>query len=159
MNEYKFYDTSSLLLKASNLFEDETPFAISSITLNELEMIKTSSHKDAELKYSARKLLHLLDEHRGTYDIQIFRPSYLEPIEKMDLEITNDMKILACALAYDREVHPDETVFVTNDIALKAIANLFFGTDSIESVDEYEVDEYCGYKEIHMSEEAMIEFY
>ena len=159
MNEYKFYDTSSLLLKASNLFEDETPFAISSITLNELETIKTSTHKDAELKYSARKLLHLLDEHRGTYDIQIFRPSYLEPIEKMDLEITNDMKILACALAYDREVHPDETVFITNDIALKAIANLFFGTDSIQSVDEYEVDEYCGYKEIHMSEEAMIEFY
>ena len=159
MMMYKFYDTSSLLLKTSNLFEDKTPFAISSITLNELESIKTSSHKDAELKYSARKLLHLLDEHRGEYDIQIFRPSYLKPIEEMDLEITNDMKILACGLAYDREVHPDETIFVTNDMALKAIANLFFGDDSIESVDEEEADDYCGYQEIHMSEEDMIEFY
>lgn len=159
MKTYKFYDTCSLLLKASNLFEDETPFAISSITLNELENIKTSSYKDSEVKFAARKLLHLLDEHSGEYDIQIYRPSYLEPIGEKDLEITNDMKILACALAYDREVHPDETVFVTNDMALKAIANLFFGDDSIESVDEEEVDEYKGYKELHLTEEQMIEFY
>ena len=159
MMTYKFYDTSSLLLKASNIFEDDTPFAISSITLNELESIKTSSHKDAELKYTARKLLHMLDEHPEAYDVMIYRPAYLKPIEEMELEITNDMKILACAIAYDNAVHPDETVFVTNDLALKNIANLFFGNDSIESVDEDEVDDYTGYKEIHMSEEAMIEFY
>lgn len=159
MKTYKFYDTSSLLLKASNLFEDDTPFAISSITLNELEGIKTSAHKDAELKYSARKLLHILDEHRGQYDIQIYHPSYLWPIEEKDLEITNDMKILACALEYDRSQHPDETVFVTNDLALKTIANLFFGDDSIESVCENEDDEYTGYQELHLNEEQMIEFY
>ena len=159
MMTYKFYDTSSLLLKASNLFEDEAPFAISSITLNELENIKTSSHKDTELKYAARKLLHMLDEHSEAYDVMIYRPSYLKPIEEMELEITNDMKILACAIAYDNTVHPDETVFVTNDLALKNIANLFFGNDSIESVNEDEIDEYTGYKEIHMSEDEMIEFY
>lgn len=159
MKTYKFYDTSSLLLKAETLFEDEISFAISSITLNELESIKTSIHKDADLKYSARKLLHQLDEHPNAYDIVIYRPSYLEPIVAKDLEITNDMKILACAIAYDKTMHPDETVFVTNDLALKNIANLFFGTDSIESVDEEKTDEYTGYKEIHMSEEAMIDFY
>jgi predicted ribonuclease YlaK len=159
MRTYKFYDTSSLLLKASSLFEDGELFAISSITLNELENIKTSSHKDAEVKYAARKLLHALDEHRGEYDIQIYHPGYLAPIEEKDLEITNDMKILACALAYDRESHPDETVFVTNDVALKAIANLFFGEDSIESVNEDYDDEYSGYKELHLSEEELIEFY
>ena len=156
---YKFYDTSSLLLKANNLFEEKTPFAISSITLNELENIKTSSHKDQEIKYSARQLLHLLDEHRGSYDIQIYHTSYLDPIVEKDLDITNDMKILACALAYDREIHPDETIFVTNDMALKSIANLFFGTDSIQSVDENEEDDYVGYKELHLSESEMINFY
>ena len=52
MKTYKFYDTSSLLLKAETLFEEGERFAISSITLNELENIKTSSHKDAELKYT-----------------------------------------------------------------------------------------------------------
>jgi predicted ribonuclease YlaK len=154
--DYKFYDTSSLLLKANNLFEDGAPFAISSITLNELENIKTSTHKDQEVKYAARHLLHLLDEHRDEYDIQIYRNQYLQPIEEMDLDITNDTKILACALAYDREVHPDETVFVTNDMALKSIANLFFGNDSIESIDENEVDDYTGYRELHLSEEEMI---
>ena len=159
MNEYKFYDTNSLLLMADRLFENDCHFAISSITLNELENIKTSAHKDAELKYSARKILHLLDENKNKYDIQIFKTAYLKPIEEMDLEITNDTKILSCALAYDREVHPDETIFVTNDLALKAIANLFFGNDSIESVDEDDMDDYCGYKEVYMSEEALIEFY
>jgi predicted ribonuclease YlaK len=158
--DYKFYDTSSLLLKANNLFEDGIPFAISSITLNELENIKTSSHKDQEIKYAARQLLRILDEHRGEYDIQIYRTSDLYPIEDKGLDITtNDMKILACALAYDREVHPDETIFVTNDLALKTIANLFFGTDSIESVDENEADDYVGYRELHLSEEEMINFY
>ena len=116
MKTYKFYDTSSLLLKAETLFEEGERFAISSITLNELENIKTSSHKDAELKYTARKLLHLLNDHLGEYDIQIYHPSYLDPIGEKDLEFTNDMKILACALEYDRVSHPDETVFVTNDI-------------------------------------------
>ena len=157
--DYKFYDTSSLLLKADNLFEDEARFAISSITLNELENIKTSTHKDQETKYAARHILRLLDEHRGEYDIQIYRTDYLDPIERQDLDITNDMKILACALAYDRECHPDETIFVTNDMALKTIANLFFGNDSIESVDEEESDEYTGYKELYLSEEEMIQFY
>jgi len=46
------------------------------------------------------------------------------------------MKILATAIDYDTNVHPDETIFVTNDLALKAIANLFFGDKMLESVDE-----------------------
>lgn len=47
---------------------------------------------------------------------------------------TNDIKILACAFDYDRQMHPDETVFVTNDLALKNIANTIFGSDSIKSI-------------------------
>jgi hypothetical protein len=42
---YKFYDTSSLLLE-DDLFSSNEPFGISSITLEELENIKTSYHKD-----------------------------------------------------------------------------------------------------------------
>ena len=59
---YNFYDTSSLLLKASNLFEDEEEkIVISSITLSELEEIKSSSVKDADIKFAARRLLDLLE--------------------------------------------------------------------------------------------------
>lgn len=39
---------------------------------------------------------------------------------------------LAAAFAYDTNVHPDETIFVTCDVALSQLANLYFGEDSIE---------------------------
>ena len=39
----------------------------------------------------------------------------LEPIIAADLEINNDVKILATALNYDSVMHPDDTMFVTED--------------------------------------------
>lgn len=52
----KFYDTSSLLL-TNALFEEkpeEDNIIISSISLKELEHIKTSPNKDFNVKYLAR---------------------------------------------------------------------------------------------------------
>ena len=152
----KFYDTSSLLLKATSLHEE--PFVISSITLQELENIKSSGRKDLETKHNARLILNYLDTH-DNYTIHIFTNSMLQPIEEMDLEISNDMKILASAIDYDKFVQPDETIFVSNDIALKNIANLFFGSDMIWSVCEEEIDPYCGYKDVILSDEQLNEFY
>lgn len=135
---YKFYDTCSLLLKTNHLFDDENSrVIISSISLQELEDIKNANNKDAEIKYSARKLLNVLNDNPEAYEIWIFKEDMLKPIlEKGFDHINNDLKILACAFDYDYNKHPDETVFVTNDLALKAIANCFFGEDSIESVNE-----------------------
>ena len=145
MIDYKFYDTCSLLLKVDTLFKDEEKIAISSITLQELEDIKTSNSKDIDIKYAARRLLHVLDEHRGCYDIHIFRNEMMAPIIEKGLPTqSNDMKILATAIDYDNNIHPDETIFVTNDLALKNIANLFFGDGIIESVSEDD-DNYSGY--------------
>lgn len=62
------------------MFETEENIAISSITLEELENIKTSSNKDADIKYAARHLLHLLDDNNGKYEIIIFKDKYLKPI-------------------------------------------------------------------------------
>ena len=123
---YKFYDTCSLLLKTNHLFDDENSrVIISSISLQELEDIKNANNKDAEIKYSARKLLNVLNDNPEAYEIWIFKENMLKPILEK-----------ACAFDYDYNKHPDETVFVTNDLALKAIANCFFGEDSIESVNE-----------------------
>ena len=135
---YKFYDTCSLLLKTNHLFDDEnTRVVISSISLQELEDIKTASNKDAEIKYSARKLLNILNDNPEAYEIWIYKEDMIKPIIETGFDhINNDLKILACAFDYDCKQHPDETVFVTNDLALKAIANCFFGEDSIESVNE-----------------------
>ena len=159
MKTYKFYDTCSLLLKVDTLFEDNDPIVISSVTLNELENIKTAMNKDPDVKYAARRLLHMLAENPYSYEVHIFNMNMLEPITEKALSITEDTKILATAIDYDRTRHPDETVFVTNDLALKNIANLFFGNDSIESVYEEAEDDYKGYLEIQMSDEAMTEFY
>ena len=137
MKTYKFYDTSSLLLKVNTLLEEADPIIISSITLNELENIKTSNNKDADIKYTARHLLHLLAEHPEVYKVHIFNMNMLNPITERGLAITNDTKILATAIDYDRTCHPDETILVTNNLALYHIANLFFGEDSIERITEY----------------------
>lgn len=158
---YKFYDTCSLLLKANHLFDEEdVKVVISSISLQELEDIKTANNKDAEIKYSARKLLNILNDNPEAYEIWIFREEMIQPIaEKGFTHINNDLRILACAYDYDYNKHPDETVFVTNDLALKAIANCFFGEDSIESVNEESFDQYCGYKIVTVDDNTMVQLY
>lgn len=54
----KFYDTSSLILNANKLFNSKEPFIISSITLEELEKIKSSNDKSIDIKIAVRQLLH-----------------------------------------------------------------------------------------------------
>ena len=58
------------MLELQNKIFDER-FFISSVTLQELEEIKISSRKDDEIKYKARKVLHLLDENRDKYDVVV----------------------------------------------------------------------------------------
>ena len=157
MKKIKFYDTSSLLLKADTLFEDKERFAISSITLEELEHIKTAANKDADIKYAARKLTHILDTHMGEYDVEIFNEGLEKPVAKAGIYINNDAKILACGLSYQKKLGLGQCItFVTNDICLKHLANLFF--KSVESVDE-DHDDYLGFKDIQMTEDEMTEFY
>ena len=158
MNEFRFYDTSSLLLMADN-FSDDQYYIISSISLNELEGIKSSNTIDEDIKYAARRVLSYIDNSNGNVEVIIYNKDMLSLLDNYDLVINNDTKILACALWYDKEVHPDETIFVSNDVLLKIIANLFFGDDSIESVQEDVSDEYKGFKDVSLTEQEMIDFY
>lgn len=158
---YKFYDTCSLLLNNNHLFDNpkEEKVVISSISLQELEDIKTSSHKDLSIKFAARQLVRTLNERQGEYELHIYQPFMLDKLlETADLDINNDVKILATAFDYDCSFHPDETVFVTNDLVLKTIANLFFGEDSIISVEE-EKEQYTGYEEIMVDDTVLNNFY
>lgn len=155
MEKIKFYDTSSLLLKADTLFDTDEKFAISSITLEELEHIKTSVHKDPDIKYAARKLTHLLDKHIDSYDVEIYNEKMDKPLHQMGIFVNNDAKILACSIAYAK-AQRDKIVFMTNDICLKHLASLFF--DYVESVDE-DYDDYLGFRDIVMNDEEMVMFY
>ena len=159
MTTYKFYDTSSLLADHKIFFKQE-PIAISSITLKELENIKTSNSKDSTIKYKARKLLHMFAEHPDLYTVWIFKHSMMDPIFDKDLGVNDDLRILATAIDYENKVHPDNVTFVTNDFALYNIANLFFGEDSIMYIEEtVQQDDYLGFKEVVMQDEEMVEFY
>ena len=157
MKTIKFYDTSSLLLKADTLFEDGEKFAISSITLEELEYIKTAANKDADVKYAARKLTHILDNHMGEYDVEIFAEGKEKPVAKAGIYINNDARILACAISYEKKLGFGNHInFITNDICLKHLASLFF--KEVGSVNE-DHDDYLGFKDIIMDEDEMTEFY
>ena len=156
MNKYKFYDTSSLLLLSNEEFKEE--FIISSITLNELESIKTSHSKDYETKAAARHALHKLFENQGKYKVIIYQPDFLNLLGGYEFEINNDIRILVSALWADQNIAPDDITFITNDLALNNIANLFFGNDSIDYIVPKE-DNYKGYKEVCMNENEMAAFY
>lgn len=155
---FKFYDTSSLLVMGSELFNSR--FAISSITLEELELIKVSANKDSDIKYAARQLLNQLYHNIDKYDVINYQPEMLEPLQKVGLYLdNNDMRILACATYYDIKYHPDEVVFVTNDMSLFILSNLIFGNDSIEMVGYDQEPEYTGYMEKILSDDELSYFY
>ena len=156
MSKTRFYDTSSLLLRAENLFDTNESFVISSITLDELESIKTSQKKDADTKYAARRLLHLLDEYIGEYEIHVFNEKMLKPIEEKSLTINNDIRILATALDYNAT--QNEVLFITNDLSLYYMARLFVSEDQLASVAE-DNDTYQGYIDIQLDDEEMEAFY
>lgn len=70
------YDTSSLLLADDSfLLNSNSHNVITTITLKELERIKTSANKDANIKYKARHILHMLDEHQGAFEYYIYKPT------------------------------------------------------------------------------------
>lgn len=152
MTKNNFYDTSSLLLKAGHLFDDdEENIYISSITLEELEKIKTSSNKDAEVKFAARQITRELDEYWHNFYIIQFKPEFLIGLE--DYEINNDLKIISCAV----NAKPDN--FITNDLCCRNLARIIL--PSYVSIESYEnsLPEYTGYKEIYINQDELIDFY
>ena len=148
-----FLDTSSLL----DLHRKwtETHFLISSITLTELESIKTSGTKDEEIKWSARRVLHWLDKNQDKYDIIIHNNTTAEDIIKQfGLMPNNDSRIIAAAYLYNNSIEP--ILFATNDLACKAIAESIGLTVTYDNSDE---EEYTGYKLIEMNDEELANFY
>ena len=154
-----FYDTCSLILNKDNLFKNkEEKIIISSITLEELENLKTSNKTDIDNKIAVRHLLHQLNEHIGDYEVCVFRENMLCPIQEENLTVNNDMKILATAIFYNDRLQDNNFYFITNDLSLKTIARLFFDDSQIESIAEEE-DTYIGYKVIQFQDEKEMEFF
>lgn len=145
----KFYDTCSLLFLQQEVFKDDK-FYISDITLEELEDIKSSGYKDEDTKYSARKLINLLDENRDKYEVIVFNRSMLPA--NLDPN-SNDTKIIGCAKSID----DGNLIFVTKDIACNRRAEAC-GLYTIFIKEEL-LDDYSGYKVIEMNDIELGAFY
>lgn len=144
------YDTNALLLLQERVLENN--FYICSTTLHELEHIKVSSTKSEDIKFKARRILHVLDENPDKYTVIIFDQSILDILNEKRLENTPDNQICACASTIS------DVCFVTNDLACKVIARNVFGlkTDSIQNNKH---DLYKGYREFVLDDESMAYFY
>ena len=154
--KYKCYDTCSLLEQAGHLFNsDEFILVISSITLEELESIKTSGNKDPDVKYAARKVLTDMDEHYGAFEIVLYNDSYGDMMMRDGISLSNDAKIIACARHFAAKHPQDEVIFVTNDLICRHIASMYFITEKVIEEDY----DYDGYKEVYLDEDGLIEFY
>ena len=156
MTMNKFYDTSSLLLITSSLSKIEDNIIISSITLQELENIKISSHKDPHIKYAARQLLQWFDKNPDKYTCIVYKTYMDNCLTANNIEVTNDTRILATAVDYYSK-NQDNFYFITNDLALKAIAGIFF--KDLISINEETEEDYSGYLEIELDNEQMAMFY
>ena len=151
----KFYDTCSLIQLQKEVFEEE-PFGISSITLSELEGIKTSIYKDEETKWAARQLLHLLAENEDKYITFIYKTSYDDVIKEYALPINEDSRIIATAFT-QYQVNRD-TEFYTADLSCYMIAKKI-GLPAFYTADNLVQDPYCGFITIELDESGLADFY
>lgn len=129
----KFYDTCALLNAGEKAFAE--PFCVSLITLRELENIKTSRNKDAEIKHKARKVTRLLANHPEMYEVSGYAM-------RLNGELDADSMICLSAV----QIAEDEPiVFVTDDLSCRCIARDIYHLDVVSS--DADEDIYKGYIE------------
>ena len=150
-----FYDTNALLNLQDKAFEEE--FIISQKTLEEIENIKTSSNKDGEIKWKARRTARLLDTHFDLYRVIATDNKVKQTAEEFCMNDSPDSII--CSAAY---CAGEPVLFVTDDINCRFIAKKIFGLNT-KGVNEINIvtsiDNYLGYKKVIMSDSELAAFY
>lgn len=151
MGKKKIYDTCSLIAEIDNndLFTER--FYVSSVSLHELENIKTSKNKTEDVRYKARKLSHLLDEHYNDYDVVVYNfeiSDYIVGTLGLDATIPDNQIVGTAKYISEKE----DIVFITNDICLKNIAR-YLGLEVRSVVGKENI--YKGYKTIKGTSEQI----
>jgi predicted ribonuclease YlaK len=155
MEKVKFYDTNALL---HNIDDIEGVMYVSSITLQELEHIKTSRNKDEDVRFEARKVTRFLRENEDRYVCIVAEKKHYNLLEELNLPVDNDNLIIACAkLLQDEE--SCEVEFITDDICCYNIARHIFRLECSGLKSEVVEDKYTGFKSIIMTDEEMAKFY
>ena len=145
----RLFDTNAILTDCTDI----SNVVISSKTLEELENIKSSSHKDNDIKYKARVAVRAIREQKP--EIVVVQKSDYDKIEELGLEITNDNLIIASAWRYSQE---NPIVFVTQDVLCSLIANTYFGLD-VEELKLKNDDVYKGYRVVQPTDEELSQVY
>ena len=138
----------------NSLFSER--FLISSVSLHEIEHIKTNNNKTNEVKYNARKISRLLDKNYTLYDVVVYSNDIAKYITyDLGLDATiPDNQIVGIAKYISEK---EDIVFITNDICLKNIARSI-GLN-VCSVVGNNIGEYKGFIEKSLSEDEMAYFY
>lgn len=145
----RFYDTNAIITDCTDI----SNVLISSKTLDELENIKSSSHKDNDIKYKARVAVRAIREQKP--EIIVVQKSDYDKIEELGLEITNDNLIIASAWRYSQE---NPIVFVTQDVLCGLIAEKYFGLN-VEELKLKNDDVYKGYRVVQPTDEELSQVY
>lgn len=136
----RFYDTCSILENYDNMKDKH--FYLSTVSLQELEGIKTSNTKSDEVKFRARRAIHMLNDNIGKYEVIVADNDIYSIVEKLNLPTNNDNLIMACAYSINKE---EPIIFYTEDLCCKMIAKDIFKLN-VESINDSKVkDEYKGY--------------
>lgn len=154
----KFYDTCALLnlVDGNSLFDEE--FFISSITLHELEHIKTSRNKDEYVRYAARKLTRLLDENYNMYHVVVFDNKISHYVVN-ELGLNDNIPDNCIVGSVEYTSLNNDIVFVTDDICLKNIARSI-GLQVCSTFDNQNTSfVYKGFVEKELSEEDLAHLY
>ena len=143
--QYYFYDTCALLHYSEAIFSKGEKFYISNLVLKELEGIKTSTYKDENTKYQARKLGEKLTKfrHTGLYEEITYCNSWDTELEQhQTLPDTTDSRIIISALL--SQTPERQYIFVSDDLYCAGLAeSVGLTVDTLENKIQ---DEYTGYK-------------
>lgn len=142
------------------MVDKEELVLLSSVTLQELEDIKTSGKKSEEVRYQARQAVRWLEENPIKYRVIMYDIAAIKEQTAMyhGLEDTNDIRILTCAAYAWKFCGYENLMFVSNDILARLIAKKYFELPAEPAVTT-PADNYSGYKEVTMNEEEMAHFY
>ena len=180
----KFYDTN-VFLDCPAVLDDLTDVVVSTTVIDELENIKTSSHKDDETKFKARRAVRAIREavRNGIVKIAFNDDGVLAKYDSLGLEITNDMRIISSVYWFAFESHyayepknsnsvSHDLIFYTKDALCYLYAKMLdFGAikDTVEEsgftirvvlVDDVQEKEvYKGYKFVICTDEQLAEVY
>jgi PhoH-like ATPase len=147
----RFLDTNTLL-DYDGRFDK---IYIASVTLTELESIKTSSRKDENIKYKARKMTRWLEQNDDKYEVVICNRHHKDRLDQLGLDYSNDNLIAVCA--EQLWINGIIDVFITNDLCLKNIVRNIFEMP-VQQMHNNTV-EYTGWKDILLADEELAYFY